>query len=259
MVLMIVGGAQTRIGSHRMYVQLARFLCGYGLGVLRFDYEGLGDSHGDFIGYEYAGPSIRTAIDAIYAELPGVKSLVIWSLCDGAAASIIYAPTDERITAMVLANPFLETEAGKAQTMIKYYYSKRLLDREFWKKMIRMQLRPSKSLRSFFALLKASSQEEKGGWLNTGKSMPDCILESLNACRMPVHLLIGSEDIQGLEFYRLIRNDDSSKKRLIRKEVVIHFIKDGDHTFTDPVVKKNAFAVSLAAIQEYVPQTIAGY
>ena len=45
-VLMIVGGPQTRVGSHRLYVQFARKISEKGFAVFRFDYEGIGDSEG---------------------------------------------------------------------------------------------------------------------------------------------------------------------------------------------------------------------
>ena len=62
-IIMVTGGPQTRIGSHRLYVQLARFLSKKNFLVFRFDYEGLGDSEGDFIGFRGAIPSINAAID----------------------------------------------------------------------------------------------------------------------------------------------------------------------------------------------------
>jgi uncharacterized protein len=250
-VLMIIGGAQTRIGSHRMYVQLARHFCDNGVPVMRFDYQGLGDSEGEFVGFEYAGPSIRAAIDMLYAEFSELKSLIIWSLCDGAAASMIYAADDvDRISAMVLANPFLETEAGKAQTVLKYYYIKRLFDRELWKKIFGLKFKLSDSASSFLSLVKTSTSEEKGGWLGTGKTMPQCVLDGLHSFPNPVHFLISSNDIQGLEFYNLIRNDKICKNRIARGDIVVKSIKGGDHTFTDLELKKIAFDESLLAIKE---------
>ena len=45
-VLIIVGGPQYRVGSHRQFVQLARALASNGIATMRFDYTGMGDSQG---------------------------------------------------------------------------------------------------------------------------------------------------------------------------------------------------------------------
>ena len=43
-VLIVVGGPQYRVGSHRQFVLLARSLAAAGLSVFRFDYRGMGAS-----------------------------------------------------------------------------------------------------------------------------------------------------------------------------------------------------------------------
>jgi alpha/beta superfamily hydrolase len=46
-VLIVVGGPQYRVGSHRQFALLARHLAEHGVPVMRFDYRGMGDSVGD--------------------------------------------------------------------------------------------------------------------------------------------------------------------------------------------------------------------
>ena len=41
-VIVIVGGPQYRVGSHRQFVLLSRALAAAGYAVLRFDYRGMG-------------------------------------------------------------------------------------------------------------------------------------------------------------------------------------------------------------------------
>ena len=43
-LLIVVGGPQYRVGSHRQFVLLARNLSIAGIPVMRFDYRGMGDS-----------------------------------------------------------------------------------------------------------------------------------------------------------------------------------------------------------------------
>src|ERR1041385_7937579 len=45
-VVVVVGGPQYRVGSHRQFLLLSRRLVDAGIAVLRFDYRGMGDSTG---------------------------------------------------------------------------------------------------------------------------------------------------------------------------------------------------------------------
>lgn len=254
-VLMIVGGAQTRIGSHRMYVQLARFLCRNGLPVMRFDYEGLGDSEGDFVGFEYAGPSIRAAIDTLYLSFSSLQRVVIWALCDGATAAILYAPSDaERISSLVLANPFLESATTKAQTILKNYYIKRLMQADFWRKVLTFQFSIKESASSLSTTMRTSvANAEEDDWLHTGRSLSQWVLEGVNSFAKSMHVLISTDDLQGLQFYNLIRKDPTCRKSIKAGRIKIWFIKGGDHTFSDPQIKIEACQKSLAAIIEASP------
>src|SRR5690349_24048098 len=45
-VLLVVGGPQYRVGSHRQFALLCRRLAGRGVPALRFDYRGMGDADG---------------------------------------------------------------------------------------------------------------------------------------------------------------------------------------------------------------------
>ncbi len=54
-VLIVVGGPQYRVGSHRQFMLLARYLAAHGVPVMRFDCRGKGDSEGDAVwNFEFA-------------------------------------------------------------------------------------------------------------------------------------------------------------------------------------------------------------
>ncbi len=57
-VLIVVGGPQYRVGSHRQFVLLARRVADAGYPVLRFDYRGMGDSGGDMRDFESVSEDI---------------------------------------------------------------------------------------------------------------------------------------------------------------------------------------------------------
>ena len=64
-VVVIVGGPQYRVGSHRQFVELARALVRAGHHVLRYDCRGMGDSDGAMQGFEASVPDVGAAIDAL--------------------------------------------------------------------------------------------------------------------------------------------------------------------------------------------------
>ncbi len=130
-VVIVVGGPQYRVGSHRQFVSLARALARAGIPALRFDYEGMGDSPGPQRSFEEVDEDLRAAVDTLFAQSPGLRSVVLWGLCDAASAALMYAPADPRVAGLVLLNPWVRTEAGLAQSYLENYYGKAPAERGF--------------------------------------------------------------------------------------------------------------------------------
>ena len=63
-LLMVTGGSQTRIGSHRMYERLAKTLAENGFPCFRYDRRGVGDSAGEDPGFKGSGPDLKAAAAA---------------------------------------------------------------------------------------------------------------------------------------------------------------------------------------------------
>lgn len=89
-VLVLVGGPQYRVGSHRQFLLLAWALSEAGFPVMRFDYRGMGDSTGDLRDFETVNDDIAAAIGVFRQQCPDVAKIVLWGLCDAASASLIY-------------------------------------------------------------------------------------------------------------------------------------------------------------------------
>lgn len=64
-VIIVVGGPQTRVGSHRLFVYLARALAKASVSVFRFDYAGAGDSEGKITDFT----NIQSDIDVLFGQL----------------------------------------------------------------------------------------------------------------------------------------------------------------------------------------------
>jgi uncharacterized protein len=138
-VLIVVGGPQYRVGSHRMFVHLARHLAENGTAAMRFDARGMGDSSGPRQYFEDFYADIRAALDALFLQVPSLRTVAIWGLCGGATAALLYVhgTRDERVGALALVNPWVRTDVTQAVTQVKHYYLQRLMQAEFWRKLLR--------------------------------------------------------------------------------------------------------------------------
>jgi exosortase A-associated hydrolase 1 len=255
-VLMVIGGPQTRVGSHRLYVQLARMLCDEGVAVMRFDYEGMGDSEGEYVGFEFAGPSLRAAIDFLFNSLPSLQETIIWSLCDGATASAIYAPKDrERITAMILCNPYVHTEQGQAKTILKHYYIRRAFEKEFWQKVFSFRFDVGESFRSFRSMLQKTLARTNGETTHDDgqrhEPLPDRVIGGLCAFSRPVRVLLSTNDLTAMEFRDLVQNRSEVPPLLRKKTLTLQFVEGADHTFSNREAKRLVLARTLAALREF--------
>ena len=147
-VVIVVGGPQYRVGSHRQFLQLARYLSANEVPVLRFDYRGMGDSSGKMLSFELVDDDIRAAVDMLMDLEPDLGSVLLWGLCDAASAALMYAASADRVHGLVLANPFVYTQAGEARTCLKHYYLSRLFGQDFWAKIFSGRFAWGKSLQS---------------------------------------------------------------------------------------------------------------
>jgi exosortase A-associated hydrolase 1 len=139
-VLMVAGQPQTRVGSHRMFVDLARGLAVRGIASLRFDCGGWGDSPGDPLPFEQSDGDIAAAAAALSKMMHSRRPVWLWGLCDGASAAVLALPVLREAgiepDALVLVNPWVRSEASLGEAMVRTYYARRLFQREFWGRLL---------------------------------------------------------------------------------------------------------------------------
>lgn len=136
-VLLVIGGSQTRVGSHRMYERLAKALAEKGYACFRYDRRGVGDSAGEDPGFRKSGPDLNAAAEAFRKEVPGLTRMVGFGLCDGATTLALHGD-EAGLDGLILANPWLvEAEEGAPPpAAIRAHYRKRLLSWDGWKKLL---------------------------------------------------------------------------------------------------------------------------
>lgn len=229
-VLIVVGGPQYRVGSHRQFTLLARHLAQNNIAALRFDYRGMGDSTGEARTFESIGKDIRCAIDVFLRCLPTVKEVVIWGLCDAASAALLYAHCDARITGLVLANPWVRTAQGIARTQLRHYYSARLLDRSFWRKAFRGGLELRASARSLAASVSGALSRRKR--IESTALLPDRMRESLRSYSGSVLLILSGNDLTAQEFKDLVAGSADWQALLRQQRIGRCNLSEANHTFS---------------------------
>ncbi|MFQ5535277.1 MAG: hydrolase 1, exosortase A system-associated [Sphingomonadales bacterium] len=232
-VLIVVGGPQYRVGSHRQFLLLARRLAASGIAAMRFDCRGMGDSEGVFPGFEAIGPDIAAAADAFMAHCPGLRQIALWGLCDGASAALFHAPADPRICGLVLVNPWMRTETGIARAHLRHYYPWRLTSRDFWVKLGSGQFRLAASLKSLLHNLRQANPGNPVARPNPGRSLPDRMADHFERFDGPALLILSGDDLTAREFSDAARRSRRWRRILKSPNVTRHRITDADHTFSN--------------------------
>lgn len=243
-VVIVVGGPQYRIGSHRQFVLLARFLATEGITTLRFDYRGMGDSSGEFRDFNAVDMDMRAAIDALQRSDPRIKRVVIWGLCDAASAALFYAPTDQRIIGLVLANPWVRTSTGQAQAVLTQYYRSRLLDRALWKKVLTGQFDFKKSISSLARVIRRALAKESSREPTAELPLRERMYVSWASFSGKVLLLISGEDLTAKEFMDMVSTSAPWRALVENPRVSVRQFPSASHTFSRSAWRDEVAAVT---------------
>jgi exosortase A-associated hydrolase 1 len=226
-VLIVTGGPQYRVGSHRQFVLLARALATCGWPVLRFDLRGMGDSEGSPRDYRAAGPDIAGALAQFFDAVPSLREVALWGLCDGATAAACHAPRDARVNALVLLNPWVRSSAGLARATLRHYYLPRLLQGAFWRKLAGggLQLGASlASLRQVAAATQTPATQEDD-------APAPALLRALAQFQGKVLLILSGDDLGAREWQALLAGDPAWRGVAARAQWTQAQVEGANHTF----------------------------
>jgi exosortase A-associated hydrolase 1 len=253
-VVVVVGGPQYRVGSHRQFLLLGRRLAAEGIAVLRFDYRGMGDATGVARSFDDVSPDIGAAIDAFQAACPTIRRIVLWGLCDAASAALIYYETtrDARVAAVVILNPWVRSDATMAKVHLKHYYGRRVLEREFWKKLARGGVGLAGAMRSLIESVAAASMGRRQRNGSGPAAFQDRMARGLEAFDGPVLIVSSENDLTAKEFVEFARSDPNWRRVLARKNVDRQDVCEADHTFSTARWRREVEDRTLAWIQRTV-------
>ena len=203
--------------------------------MLRFDARGMGDADGTFETFENLETDIRAAIDCSFAKLSGLKTVALLGLCDAASAIGMYCSQDERVSHLILINPWARSEQSEARTYLKHYYVQRLLQRSLWRKVLSGKFSIRNSLGGIWGTLRtigsfgSSEQEERR---DHHGSYVDRMRAGLNSFSGDILLILSGRDLTAREFSDRCVSDGRWRRALQRSSVQRIDIAEADHTMS---------------------------
>lgn len=233
-VVVVVGGPQYRAGSHRQFVSLARALAAGGFACLRFDYRGMGDSAAVQRSFEGVDDDIRAAVDTLLNVVPALDGVVLWGLCDGASAALIYAPTDPRVQGIVALNPWVRTDASLAAARLNHYYKGQVLSLDFWRRVLAGEVAIGRSLVGLAGAVKSRLKAGGGARPHTAvaaRSFIERMGEGWRRMQGRTLVVLSENDLTAREFADFCRAQ-AAWREATRPGPNFAEITDADHTFS---------------------------
>lgn len=250
-VVIVVGGPQYRVGSHRQFALLARHLAAAGFAVLRFDVRGMGDSSGEFPGFESVDPDISAAITSLRREVPEVRQVVLWGLCDAASAALLGPRSLEAVAGLVLLNPWVRNVETFASTEVKHYYKQRVLEPAFWWKLLSGEVAIFSSLREFLNKLRRQLVFRKQQIPSVGQPV-DFRMQMVNALKAfsgPVLVILSGRDLVAAEFVEFCKSHPVMNDIWQRSLVTRIDFDNADHTFSSSMRRADVESATLCFLE----------
>ena len=236
-VLIVVGGPQYRVGSHRQFSLLADHLARQGTAVMRFDCRGMGDSSGVLTSFEHVESDVRAAVDAFVGAVPNLREVVIWGLCDAASAALFYAHKDTRVAGLVLLNPWIRSTGSEARAYLKHYYWQRLWSAEPWRKLLRGELDLRESAQSLAGNVRHAISGDNAPTagarpVSAPGSLEARMAEGLSLFRGRVLLILSGNDLTAREFVDVTAASRRWRRLLAAPRVLRRTLPEATHTFS---------------------------
>jgi len=231
-VLIVTGGPQYRIGSHRQFVLLSRALAAAGVACFRFDLRGMGDGEGSKAEFTAIDDEIAAASATFAAEVPQLEAVVLLGLCDGASAALLDACSDDAarglpVRGIVAINPWIRTEQSRAAVEVRHHYGSRLVSAQFWRRLLTGQVDLADAAAGFLRSLGRSVQ--KPG--EAVAAYPERMAAGARALDSRVLWILSGQDLTAREFEQYAANSPAWQGLLGSKHAVLR-LADADHTFS---------------------------
>ena len=238
-VVIVVGGPQYRVGSHRQFTLLARRMAAAGFAALRFDCRGMGDSAGPARDFLSIDEDIGAAIAALRRDQPTLQKVALWGLCDAASAALLYAhgraPRD--LGGLCLLNPWVRSAQSQATAQVKHYYLQRLMAPAFWRKLARGEVGLGRlgELAGNLSRMLVGRRHSAAAGSHLGFQQQ--MARAWQRVECPLLLILSGRDLTAKEFTDTLASDPAWRGALTRKALTRVDLPDADHTFSDPAMQ----------------------
>jgi exosortase A-associated hydrolase 1 len=216
----VAGGPQYRAGVGRGLVGMGRELSARGIPVMRFDHRGLGDSAGQFLGFEHLEDDLRAAIAVFKAQVPQLQKIVLWGGCDAASAIMIHAARIPEVASIMVGNPFVSSSTTQA-AVVRQHYLNRLGEWSFWRKVFSLEYNVLDYAKEAMARLKAKltgvadsagTQESSSGSASKTGSFIDRMLSGATRFKGPMLFVMSGQSLVSKEFDELLTRSPAWKE-----------------------------------------------
>ena len=256
-VIIVVGGPQFRVGSHRQFVLLARYLADQGVLVLRFDYTGMGYSEGRPKKFFEVDQDIKAAVDYIANQYPQVANTFLWGLCDAASAIAFTAYTDQRVSGIIISNPWVRSDASHSEAILKNYYRDRIFSVDVWLELLKS---PTKIFNAVVSIFKVSTKvlanifTPKSNQSNSVQeismnerqnNLTASVLTGMERFKGKICLLLSEKDLTADEFKREFENSHWMQEPANSQKITIHHIREADHTFSSAAWRREVEMITM--------------
>lgn len=245
--IIVSGGIQTRVGSHRQYVKLCRALAKHGVSCLRYDHFGVGDSLGEFSDIKERAEQLRELINYFNCKFPMINDIILWGLCDGASTILAYLNSyDSRVKRVILLNPWVKLPSSEINVLFSFYYPHRLLKFDFWYKFLIGKINYVTSINKFiyYFLSKTNLFSERNKLPNKGDiSIVESMLTGFCLYSGKVTIICADTDFTGREFIDVCRKNPQWNKCLSNS--AFHLISNANHTFSSSDAHNQLMSITI--------------
>jgi pimeloyl-ACP methyl ester carboxylesterase len=228
-VILLNAGLIPRVGPGRLHVRLARELAAKGIGCLRFDFSGVGDSPArpdDLPIFEQASREPSEAVDALKAV--GHSDFVLVGICSGAVAALMSAARDSRVSAVIAINPpSLDADPNaETRTWWNRYLKRSLFSPRAWCNLVTGRVDYQRLFQIVFR--RVAGQKNAA---NSATPSPDvkAYLSILNERKCRVMFLLSGEDVSVDHVGAMLGQDLRRNSR--HPSVDVFILSGADHLF----------------------------
>ena len=155
---------------------------------------------------------------------------------------------DARIRGLCLLNPWVRNATSLARAHVKHYYGRRLLEREFWAKLLRGRVNAAGALWELLCKIRLSvSRGGKGSMQDL--PFQDRMANSLREYSGQVLLILSGNDYTAKEFLEHARADAAWTGLLEAANTSQFEVPEADHTFSTANHRKDVEQATLRWIR----------